>query len=204
MGPTRLWSRCSFVVDMYSLAVQRRVVKRSRPREGSCSRFCWTVLALASNNAGLPPRPPAAQRGERYPAGPPTVEEIVAVMRAVGDRAHGHRLRARIVLLWRAGLRISEALALRESDFDAHRGTVLVRRGKGGKRREVGMGRWTEATGSACVTCSGRALCATGSSVRSARWFPPWPNAVDRLLRCMGRPRGRTRLRAWRRMPWVA
>ncbi len=42
---------------------------------------------------------------------------------------------------WRAGLRISEALALRESDLDRSRGAVLVRRGKGGKRREVEMDR---------------------------------------------------------------
>ena len=63
-------------------------------------------------------------------------------MRAVGDRRDAHRLRALIVLLWRAGLRISEALALQESDLDRGRGAVLVRRGKGGKRREVGMDRW--------------------------------------------------------------
>ena len=87
---------------------------------------------------GRPPR----NKGEQYPADPPTVEEIVAVMRTIGDRAEGHRLRALIVLLWRAGLRISEALALQESDLDRSRGAVLVRRGKGGKRREVGMDRW--------------------------------------------------------------
>src|ERR1700761_6480294 len=60
---------------------------------------------------GRPPR----NKGEQYPADPPTVEQIVAVMRTIGDRADGHRLRALIVLLWRAGLRISEALALRDS-----------------------------------------------------------------------------------------
>jgi site-specific recombinase XerC len=87
---------------------------------------------------GRPPR----NKGEQYPADPPTVEEIVAVMRTVSDQSEGHRLRALIVLLWRAGLRISEALALQESDLDAGRGAVLVRRGKGGKRREVGMDRW--------------------------------------------------------------
>src|SRR5205085_10859703 len=97
---------------------------------------------LAGDDARLSPRPPAAQQGKEYPADPPTVEEIVAVMRAVGDRPDGHRLRALIVLLWRAGLRISEALALQESDLDRGRGAVLVRRGKGGKRREVGMDRW--------------------------------------------------------------
>jgi site-specific recombinase XerD len=55
---------------------------------------------------------------------------------------HGLRARALIVLLWRAGLRISEALALAESDLNRATGGVLVRRGKGGKRREVGMDRW--------------------------------------------------------------
>src|SRR4051812_38532287 len=43
---------------------------------------------------GRPPR----NKGEQYPADPPTVEEIVAVMSTVGDRADGHRLRALIVL----------------------------------------------------------------------------------------------------------
>src|SRR3954470_16098138 len=43
---------------------------------------------------------------------------------------------------WRAGLRISEALALAESDLDRARGAVLVRHGKGGKRREIGMDPW--------------------------------------------------------------
>jgi site-specific recombinase XerD len=38
-----------------------------------------------------------------------------------------------IVVLWRAGLRISEALAVTETDLDADRGALLVRRGKGGK-----------------------------------------------------------------------
>jgi site-specific recombinase XerD len=47
-----------------------------------------------------------------------------------------------IVVLWRAGLRISEALSLQESDLDPTRGAILVRRGKGGKRRELGMDRW--------------------------------------------------------------
>lgn len=87
---------------------------------------------------GRPPR----NKGEQYPADPPTVEEIVAVMRSFGDRSDGHRLRALIVLLWRAGLRIREALSLQETDLDRSRGAVLVRRGKGAKRREVGMDRW--------------------------------------------------------------
>jgi integrase len=87
---------------------------------------------------GRPPR----NKCEHYPADPPTVEEIVAIMRTISDRADGHWLRALIVVLWRAGLRISEALALQESDLDRSRGAVLIRHGKSGKRREVGMDRW--------------------------------------------------------------
>ena len=86
-------------------------------------------------HAGRPPR----NKGRRYPADPPTVEEIVAVMRAAGDGRHGCRLRGLIVVLWRAGLHIHEALALNESDLDHRRGAMLVPRGKGGRRREVGM-----------------------------------------------------------------
>lgn len=78
----------------------------------------------------------------RYPADPPTVEEIVAVMRHAGDRAHGLRLRGLMVVLWRAGLRISAALALTESDLDEARGAIVVRHGKNDKRREVGMDQW--------------------------------------------------------------
>jgi integrase len=89
-------------------------------------------------HAGRPPR----NKGMRYPADPPTVEEIVAVMRHAPDDPHGWRLRAMIVVLWRAGLRIQEALALAEHDLDHRRGSLLVRSGKGGRRREVGMDEW--------------------------------------------------------------
>jgi integrase len=88
--------------------------------------------------AGWPPR----NKGMRYPADPPTVEEIVAVMRNAPDDRHGQRLRAMIVVLWRAGLPIQEALALAERDLDDRRGSLLVRNGKGGRRREVGMDEW--------------------------------------------------------------
>ena len=81
-------------------------------------------------------------KGQRYPADPPEVEEIIAVMRAAGDTPHGRRLRGLIVILWRAGLRLHEALALAEADLDQRRGSLLVRRGKGGRRREVGMDTW--------------------------------------------------------------
>src|SRR3954451_24211229 len=89
-------------------------------------------------HAGRPPR----RKGRRYPADPPSVEEIVAVMRAAGDRRHGCRLRGLIGVLWRAGLRIHEALALNGSDLDRRRGARLARRGKGGRQPTVGMAEW--------------------------------------------------------------
>ncbi len=79
--------------------------------------------------------------GLRYPADPPTIEEIVPSCAPPATNQTA-RLRALIVILWRAGLRIGEALDLAETDLDRSRGAVLVRRGKGGKRREVGMDRW--------------------------------------------------------------
>jgi site-specific recombinase XerD len=89
-------------------------------------------------HAGRPPR----NKGRLYPADPPTVEEIVAVMREASDDRHGDRLRGLIVVLWRGGLRVAEALALGERDLDPRRGSLLVRNGKGGRRREIGMDAW--------------------------------------------------------------
>jgi site-specific recombinase XerD len=94
--------------------------------------------AMPGYLAGRPPH----NKGLRYPADPPRVEEIVAVMREAGPGVHGARVRGLIVVLWRAGLRISEALSLAERDLDPGRGAILVRHGKGGRRREVGMDEW--------------------------------------------------------------
>jgi integrase len=68
-------------------------------------------------------------------------------MRQSDDDRHGFRLRSPIIVLWRGGLRIQEALALGERDLDPRRGSLLVRSGKGGRRREIGMDAWV---GSSC------------------------------------------------------
>jgi integrase len=59
-------------------------------------------------HAGKAPR----NKGQRYPADPPTVDEIAAVMRVAAQAHYGARLNGLIVVLWRAGLRIHEALSL--------------------------------------------------------------------------------------------
>jgi len=66
----------------------------------------------------------------RYPADPPRPEEIILVMRQAGDDRHGLRLRALIAVLWRGGLRISEALALYETDVDERRADPTRQRGQ--------------------------------------------------------------------------
>jgi integrase len=97
-------------------------------------------VTMPGYHQGRPPK----NKGLRFPADPPTVEEIVAVMSATGNGADGARLRALIIVLWRAGLRISEALDLAETDLDRSRGAVVVRAAKGGRRREVA---WTAGRG---------------------------------------------------------
>lgn len=70
------------------------------------------------------------------PAEPLTREEVLGLLKASSARAPtGVRNRALVVLLWRAGLRISEALALLPKDLDPKEGTIRILRGKGAKSR---------------------------------------------------------------------
>jgi site-specific recombinase XerD len=108
-------------------------------------------------------------------------------MRTVGDRSDGHRLRALIVLLWRAGLRISEALALQESDLDRSRGAVLVRHGKGDKRREAGMDQFGFEQLAAWLTHRvslppGPLFCVIDGPTRGRRWAATAARAELRQL----------------------
>ena len=93
---------------------------------------------LSDFHAGRAP----GNKGQRYAADPPTVDEIIAVMRHAGHARYGNRLNGLIVVLWRAGLRINEALSLTETDLEERRGSVLVGHGKNDRRRQVGMDAW--------------------------------------------------------------
>jgi hypothetical protein len=105
---------------------------------------------LPGFHAGRAPR----NKGLRYPADPPKVEEIVAVMRTAGDHAQGRRLRALIVILWRAGPRIPGGAHSDRGGLDQRVGSFLVRRGKRGRRREVGMDAWGWKNSSPGSTCA--------------------------------------------------
>jgi len=81
-----------------------------------------------------------ANAGKCYPAEVLTADEVRALVKACSNRAPtGIRNRALLVILYRTGLRISEALQLAPKDVDRATGTVTVLRGKGGKRRTIGL-----------------------------------------------------------------
>jgi site-specific recombinase XerD len=89
-----------------------------------------------------PPRPSRtpANSGKKYPAEVLTEAEVASLIRACSPKAPtGIRNRALITVMYRAGLRVSEALALFPKDVDADAGTVTVLHGKGDKRRTVGV-----------------------------------------------------------------
>ena len=60
---------------------------------------CCSTPAVAGDHARLHAGRPPRNNRQRYRADPPTVEEIVAVMRAAGDGRHGCGLRGLIVVL---------------------------------------------------------------------------------------------------------
>jgi site-specific recombinase XerD len=83
--------------------------------------------------------------GKKFPAEPLTAEEAKALFNACSKRAPtGIRNRALLVVLYRAGLRISEALGLLPKDLDSEAGTLRVLRGKGKTTRLIGLdsGAW--------------------------------------------------------------
>jgi hypothetical protein len=59
----------------------------------------------------------AQHKGHCYRANPPTVEDIVAVMRAAGDGRHAGRRRGLIVVLWRAAHREALAQAIENGEI---------------------------------------------------------------------------------------
>src|SRR5687768_3090572 len=93
---------------------------------------------LPEFHTGRAPR----NKAMRYPADPPTIEEIVAVMRRAGDCVHGRRLRGLIVALWRAGLRIRGARARRGRPGSAPRVAAGTARQGRPAPRGRGMDDW--------------------------------------------------------------
>lgn len=78
--------------------------------------------------------------GRRLPAETYTSAEVQALLAQCNPGCPtGARNRALIAVLWRGGLRLAEALALRPADIDLASGAVRILRGKGGKARMVAL-----------------------------------------------------------------
>ena len=94
----------------------------------------------ATRRLGSAPGQTPANKGQRYRAEVLAEAEVNAIIGACSAVSlTGIRNRALIIILYRGGLRISEALALRPADIDPERGTVRVMDGKGHKPRTVGL-----------------------------------------------------------------
>lgn len=88
-------------------------------------------VTLAEYRRGRAP----ANKGRKFPAEPLKPREVMALMEACSRGYAGTRDRALIAVLWRSGLRISEALALYPKDVDLEEGELHVLHGKGDKDR---------------------------------------------------------------------
>jgi integrase/recombinase XerD len=95
-----------------------------------------SVITLPGYRLGMKP----ANYGRTYPAEVLSRDEISRLLSACSRRGHcGARNRALIVVMWRAGLRVAEALALYRKDVDLEQGTITILHGKGDRRRIVGI-----------------------------------------------------------------
>ncbi len=121
--------------------------------------------------------------GKRYPPEVMTPEEVAAIIGACSARsATGIRNRALLTLLYRSGLRISEALALKPSDVSLAGHTIRVLHGKGDKATTRGfhpsatdaLARWLDLRRQAGMR-GGVLFC-------TLRGGPLWPQYVRILL----------------------
>lgn len=79
-------------------------------------------------------------KGQKFPAEVYTAEEVQRLVKACSTRAStGIRNRALITVLYRGGLRLSEALDLLPKDLDRASGMVRILHGKGDKARTIGL-----------------------------------------------------------------
>jgi site-specific recombinase XerD len=78
----------------------------------------------------------------RYPAEVLTRQEVARLLAACGSRRWTDRRdRALLAVMYRAGTRLGETLALRACDFELQRGAIRVLHAKGGRARTVGIDR---------------------------------------------------------------
>jgi site-specific recombinase XerD len=80
-------------------------------------------------------------KGQKYPGEVFSPDEVKAILARCNRRAPtGIRDRALITVMYRAGLRVNEALSLLVSDVDTQAGRIRIRHGRNDKARTVGIG----------------------------------------------------------------
>jgi site-specific recombinase XerD len=100
-----------------------------------------SYVTLPGYRLGMDP----PNKGRTFPAEVLSRAEVDRLLAACSRHQNaGLRMRALIAILYRSGLRISEALDLEVKDIDLDLGTVTVLHGKGDRRRTVGgvHGQW--------------------------------------------------------------
>lgn len=131
-------------------------------------------------------------RGRRFPAEVLTGDEVRALIKACSRRAPtGIRNAALLTMLYRGGLRISEALSLYPKDVDGRTGAVRVLHGKGNKARTVALDpgavavldRWQERRRRLGLTTRRRLFC-------TLEGHPVLPSYVRALLPRLARRAG--------------
>jgi integrase len=116
------------------VSVTLSTLSSMRDYNGAFVTDCVTLLSHSVSTKYAKTGPP--NKGKRYPAEPLSPDEARALIAVVTGRGPlAVRNRALVAVLWRSGLRVSEALALRPSDVDERAGTLNVRHGKGRKAR---------------------------------------------------------------------
>jgi len=115
-------------------------MNRTRRARAPALRLVLPPQMECPQNAPLMLHPATARPNRRLPPEVLTDAEVCGLMGACGRHAPtGLRNRALIALLYRAGLRINEALTLYPKDLELADGSVRVLHGKGGRSRTVGL-----------------------------------------------------------------
>jgi integrase/recombinase XerD len=113
------------------LKEERRVSRSAFAQAVGGLRFLYRVTL---DRPELIPHLPYPRLKRRHPVVLST-EEVVGLLRAIGNLKH----RTVAMVLYGAGLRITEALALELRDVDSARMVLTVRHGKGDRDRQVAL-----------------------------------------------------------------